>query len=196
MSSPTPPPAKSFAAHWAGWAVAAILAAIASYLGTLYLNERAQLGLKSEEAQLASLELRSLQQQVEANRILTGRQITDLQNQSGVAQLKIAKLISPVGDATPPIAIVIWNQAGHEGLLLTENLPAASDQKYQLWLVHDHHSEPVSAGIFSVDDPHRGTRFEFRDPAPLDTIREISISLQRGDGSSTARGPTIALGHF
>ena len=155
MSSPTPKP--SFAS-WAGWAVAAILAVVASYFAASSLGTRAQLLVQKDQAELNALELRSLHQSVEANRIINDRQIADLQRGSSLDQLKISTLIPTAKDAKDVAVLAVWNPAKQEGVLSVQGLPKIeADENYQLWLITADQKTTVSGGTFSVDEIGRAS---------------------------------------
>ncbi len=179
---------------WSGWAVAAGFAVLAGYLGTMWVNSKSQLQTQKDLAAISSLELRNVQQKSEADHILASRQIADLQRESGLAQLKIARLAMLNGNSPEAVAIAVWNPLKQEGLLTVEDLPRIhDDQSYQLWVVDAHHKNPVSGGVFSVDAKGHA-RLDFHPTEPTDAATHFAISRERRGGVPVREGPIVALG--
>lgn len=179
---------------WLGWGVAACFALVSGYLSFRYMSARADALLQQRNAEYAALELKSLQQTLEAERIVTGRQIADLKQASDLAQLKIAKLASLNKNSPEAIAIAIWNPLKQEGVLTVESLPfIQQDQDYQLWVVDPHYKDPVNGGVFRVDE--KGTaRLNFRPDQPVSGVTTFAITRERKGGVPKAEGPFVALG--
>lgn len=74
------PPAALFA-RFAPWAIAACFALLAAWTGQRYLSTRTEADLLQQRQALAEIELKASQQQLEAERILTGRRLQDLDQQ-------------------------------------------------------------------------------------------------------------------
>jgi len=74
------PTARSFA-PWIVAAIVATLALLCAWLGQLALTMRAENALLRQEQSLAALELRAAHNQLEAERIVLHREITDLRRQ-------------------------------------------------------------------------------------------------------------------
>ncbi|HEY9154420.1 MAG TPA: anti-sigma factor [Opitutaceae bacterium] len=190
MSSPT---SKPSIAAWAGWAVAATLALIASYFAAVSFGARAQLSVQKDRADLDTLELRSLRQSLEANRIIYDRQIADLQHGSSLEQLKTILLSAPGESARESVAIAIWDSAKQEGVLSVRGLPKiASDQIYQLWLIDAGRKLSVSAALFSIDEKGRA-RITFRSVEHLEPS-ELTITREAAGGASTPSSVIVASG--
>lgn len=74
------PPAALFA-RFAPWAIAACFALLAAWTSQRYLSTRTEADLLQQRQALAEIELKASQQQLEAERILTGRRLQDLDQQ-------------------------------------------------------------------------------------------------------------------
>ena len=180
---------------WGGWGLAACFAILAGYFSLKYVEARSQATLQSQAAQLADLEMRSLKQTLEAERIVARQQIADLKRASDFDQLKIAKLASLLENSREAVAIAVWNPLRQEGVLTVDNLPRIQqDQSYQLWVIDPAEpGGPVSGGVFSVDD--RGTaRLNFRPDQPVNAAKQFAISRERKGGAPKPEGKIVAAG--
>jgi hypothetical protein len=179
---------------WLGWAVAACFAVLAGYVSLRFVSIRADVTLQREAARLAQLETQSLEQRLEAERILTGKQIADLKQAGDLAQLKIAKLTSLNKNSPEAVAIAVWNPLKQEGVLTVDNLPLIQqDQDYQLWVVDPRYKNPVNGGVFSVDQ--RGTaHVSFHPDQEVTAATHFAISRERKGGVPKAEGPIVAAG--
>lgn len=83
--------------------LAAALGVAVAWTGRLCLTARAEASLSRNQARLAELELRSLRNQVEAERILTRRQLADEQARIAELSRQVADLkAKPASPAPPP----------------------------------------------------------------------------------------------
>ena len=187
---------KPSAAMWAGWAVAAILAVVASYFAALWITTRWQLNGQKDQAELASLELRSAEQRIEANRIVADRQIADLQREAALDHLKIAPLAAPNDRGSRALAIAVWNPLDHKGGLLALDLPKLNaDESYQLWIIGADQKRPVSGGAFTVDQQGRA-RLAFPSEASA-TASASGFAISRESKVNAASpGPIVARGQL
>jgi anti-sigma-K factor RskA len=71
---------------WLGWAAAACLAVTAAYFANQYVDTRGELVALRNDVEMTRVESQTLRQQLEAERILASRQITDLQKASDLAR--------------------------------------------------------------------------------------------------------------
>lgn len=179
---------------WVGWAVAACFAIFSGYVSVRYLSIRKETTIERDHAQLAAITIRTLEQELEAQRILATQQISDLRAAGDLAQLKIAKLASLNNNSAEAVAIAVWNPLKQEGVLTVENLPLIQkDQDYQLWIIDPRYANPVNGGIFNVDA--RGTaHFNFRPDQPVTAATKFAISRERKGGVPKAEGPLVAAG--
>lgn len=77
--------------HFLPWAIAASLALSAAWLGQLYLSAQAEAQLLRDTTALAEISLKSTQQQLEAERILTHRRLLDTEKQTADALRLLAE---------------------------------------------------------------------------------------------------------
>jgi anti-sigma-K factor RskA len=209
---------------WLGWVAAAGLALTTGYFAQQTLATRAELsGLRIAES-LGRVEVQSVQNLLEAERIIGARQTHDfkvaqqemtrlrtilaadraaaetrmaeLQKQASLAALKIASLTSPAGDTPEARAIVVWNPTTQEGVLTVAQMPAlASDKDYQLWVIEEQHpTEPVNGGVFAVDPATGQARLQFRPNQPVARAAAFAVSLERKGGVPVREGPIVLLG--
>lgn len=183
-------------AGWLGWAAAACFAVVAGYTSVRYMATRAEVVVQRESTRLVEIQLQSVEQTLEAERILATKQIADLQRAGDLAQLKIARLASLNKNSPEAVAIAVWNPLKQEGVLTVENLPfIQQDQDYQLWVVDPAYANPVNGGVFKVDA--RGTaHISFRPDQPVTAATKFAISRERRGGVPKAEGPMVALGEL
>lgn len=179
---------------WLGWAAAACFAILAGYVSIRYLAIRSEVTLQKENARIVEIQLHSLEQTLEAERIVTTKQIADLRQAGDLAQLKIARLASLLKDSPEAMAIAVWNPLKQEGVLTVENLPfIQQDQDYQLWVVDPRYKDPVNGGVFKVDQ-RGGAHINFRPDQPVTAATQFAISRERKGGVPKAEGPMVAAG--
>lgn len=218
-----PAPQRTPSLFWIGWGVAAGFAFLAfwtvqrstliqqalSALQTTAELERAQ--LKAVQNQLEAERLISLQQNSDLRQSLAdatelrtaltqertqnARQLADLHARNELANFKVARLASLLGNSPEAVAIAVWNPLAQEGILTVEKLATlASDQDYQLWLIDPQYPSPVSGGIVSID-PVTGTgRANFRPSKPILQAAKFAISRERKGGAPSApEGPIVLI---
>ena len=181
---------------WLGWATAACFAAGMVYISAQYVAKRGEALASAERAELAEIQNKSYQQQLEASDIVYKSQVAALQRAADIAQLKIAKLVALAGpaDHKTAVAIAVWNPVKQEGVLSIENLPAlAGDEDYQLWVIDPQAPQkPVSSIVFAVDAKGAG-RYQFHPDEPVSAAAVFAVSRERKGGSTTAKGPQGAI---
>jgi len=199
------------------WAVAACLALLGAWLAQLHVANRTDVALARTQQRLAEIALRDARQRLEAERILTQRQLAgldqqlaesqqqvsdlaraaldnvkrlaDLQAQADLAQLKIAALVAMTSNAPPAVAVAVWSPARHEGVFQVEKLPPpAADQKYELWIIEDPGKPPVSAGVFDVG-ADGAARTGFKPTAPIASAAVFAVSREKNDGARAHAKP-------
>ncbi|MSU65242.1 MAG: anti-sigma factor [Opitutus sp.] len=180
------------------WFAAAGFAVGAGWLATLYSLSRTELSLARTQENLVSLALKSAANQLEAERILTGRQVAELNQQlmaqGDLAHFKITTLASLLNNSPQALAVAIWDPAKQEGVLQVEKLPAlAANQDYQIWVVDPQYPIPVDGGVFSVN-PAGGARVAFKSKQPVNVINAFAVTLERKGGVPKAEGPFVLLG--
>lgn len=179
---------------WLGWAAAACLAVSTVYLNSRYNTARSTLAELQLAAEAARNELNAERSSFAQRTAALQTEVAQLQKAGDIAQLKIAKLASLVGNSPEAVAIAVWNPLKHEGVLTVDNLPLIQqDQDYQLWVIDPNHpGGPVSAGVFAIDA--RGTaKVHFRPDLPV-TAAQFAISRERKGGSAKPEGAIVAAG--
>ena len=183
---------------WIPWAIAACLALTSAWLAQLYFTQKSESIALNEQATLAQLGMQSVQNQLEAEHILASRQLADLQEQiktnSDFSHLEIAKLVSLIGHSPQARAIAVWDQATQQGVLTVEKLPAlAADQDYQLWVIDPRYPDPVSGGVFTVDERTGTARIAFHPGQLIATAAKFAVSCERKGGRTKPEGPIVLL---
>jgi anti-sigma-K factor RskA len=164
---------------WRWWFVpvgSLAAAAIAFILIANLMNNRSELArLKS---QLAALQTESAQKD-QLLAFLSAREVRAIEL-TGLAAAPEAK------------AKLFWNPVTRRGLLITFGLPKPSaDKAYELWGIAG--SEPVPAGVFSVDE--RGqTQFPLPELAAALNFDKFAVTLEPAGGVAKPSGPMVLLG--
>ncbi|HZP60657.1 MAG TPA: anti-sigma factor [Opitutaceae bacterium] len=179
--------------RWMPWAAAACFALAAVWLGRLYLAEKADSLSLRADAELSRIDAQSAKNQLEGERLLSHRQIADLEQQlkanDNLARLKIARLVSLTGNSPEARAIAVWDPGRQEGVFTTEKLPAkAADQDYQLWVIDLRQPRPISAGVFVLNG-NGETRLEFTTEQPVATAAKFAVSVEKKGGAPRNSGP-------
>lgn len=131
-------------------------------------------------------------EQTQAEIITLLSQQRDLLAATGTGSVQRVELVST--QDTSPEATVLFNPDGEFGMLYSEQFPALSpDQTYQLWLIQG--EQPVSAGLFQVDDAGRSWLM-FRAAQPIETYDAIAVSTEPALGSEQPTTPPIAVGQL
>jgi anti-sigma-K factor RskA len=172
------------------WAIAACFALAAAWFGRLYVAsnlEAEQLRLQFAFAEVA---LRSTQQQVEAERIVSREQVAQLD----VANLKIAAIASLMKNSPEAHAVAVWNPARQEGVFALEKMPPlAPDQRLELWVVEAKEgAKPVSAGVLDVRTGEL-MRVRFKPTAPVGAVAQFAVSREKNDGARSHAAPTEVI---
>jgi anti-sigma-K factor RskA len=191
---------------WAGWAVASVFIVATGYFVGVNFNTRSQFGALRENERLARIDAKALSNQLEAERLISRRQIdslrlaqadiSDLKKQNALADLKIDSLASLVANTPDARAIAVWNPHTQEGILTVTKLPALADGKdYQLWVVDPQYPIPVDGGVFQVDPVTGEARVTFKPNKPVATVAKFAVSLERKGGVPKAEGTMMLLSY-
>jgi anti-sigma-K factor RskA len=114
----------------------------------------------------------------------------DLLAAAGAGSVQRLELVSAQDAASE--ATVLYSASGELGLLYSDQLPALSpDRTYQLWLIQG--EQPVSAGLFQVDDEGRSV-LVFRSSQPIENYDAIAVSTEPASGSELPTTSPIAVG--
>jgi anti-sigma-K factor RskA len=176
------------------WAVAACAVIAAGLFQVRWFSMRSAFSASETTQKAVLAEIRSLEQQMEAERILGSQQLADMRRAADVANLKIARLAALSGNSPTALAIAVWNPLNQEGVLTVESLPLLQrDQDYQLWVIDPQYTDPVNGGVFSVDAQGCAT-LRFQPEKSVGGVTSFAISLERKGGVPKAEGPMVALG--
>jgi anti-sigma-K factor RskA len=185
---------------WLSWAAVACLAISSAWLGQLYLGSRFEAATLRDQQALADFQLRSARNQLEAERLIAGHQLStmteqlaaldrQLKTEVDLAKFKIATLASLAGNTPEALAVAVWNPAKQEGILTVDKLPAAAaDQDYELWVIDPQKPRPVSGGVFRIGSDGV-TRVQFRTEESVAAIAKFAVSLEKKGGATPHGGP-------
>lgn len=140
---------------WLPWATTACLAALAACLIELWTIEKTRTQLLRDENLLAEASLKGAQNQLEAERIISRREIEELRaapdpNSAPSVTLLLAPGMGPEDPVAQghPWGAASWNAAGMKGTVRFLGLPAlGADRDYQLWIEGSGPGYPLSCGI-------------------------------------------------
>ena len=189
---------------WTAWAAAACFVLATGYFAIANFNTRSTFGALRESERLARIESQSLRNLLEAERLISRRQIETLKiaqndiailtRQTALADLKIASLASLAGNTPEARAIAVWNPSTQEGVLSVSKLPAlAKDKDYQLWVIDPQYPIPVDGGVFQVDPTSGAARISFKPNKAIKAVAKFAVSLERKGGVPKAEGPMVLL---
>ena len=187
---------KSFWARLAPWAVAAMLACTALWLGRLIVALRAENQSLRTERMLAEISFKLGQSQLAERTLLAENMInrlsSSLRHAEDLARLKVSVLAGGAGLPPAVRAIVFWDPARQAGLLTLENFPANdSQQEYQLWLIDPAQPLPIAAGTFQVDASGR-LAFAFKSgQPPVSTAVVFAVSVAPKGAPPAVPGPFV-----
>lgn len=181
---------------WLPWIAAAGLALLSGWLLQAYVASREELALTRSQAALREIEGKALQQQIEAERILSARRVADLLDElharNDPGQFQVVPLVCQPDAALPRLAVVVWNPERQEGELVLAGFPALPpDKDYQLWITDSEHPVAVSAAVFALNSMSDGFRVPFRPDQPLANTAGFTVSVERKGGAPSRQGPVI-----
>jgi anti-sigma-K factor RskA len=178
------------------WAAAACFALATAGMAQLYFWAHARITVLEEQASLADLTLKSLQTQVDADRLVYEQRLADAQRAGDLAQVKIAALTSlPSAAGNSPegaVAVAVWNSVKQEGVMEVEGLPVPGPSKdYELWVIPPG-AKPVAAGLVKASMLGRG-HFLFHADKPVESVAKFAITLENKGGVPAPAGPMVLL---
>lgn len=188
------------------WAIAACLTLVSAWLGQRFASTRAELATIRSREELVAISLKSAEQQLEAERILTQRRLqeaeqrvaqlnSELKSQGDLANLKITALASMLQNLPQAQAIAVWDPKRQEGILDVQKLPAlAANEDYQIWVVDPQYPIPVDGGVFTVEPASGSSRVKFTAKQPVSVINAFAVTRERKGGVPKAEGPFVLLG--
>lgn len=187
---------------WTGWLAAVVAALGAAWLAQIGLRLRSELIAAREEAALTQVEAQSTRNLLEAERLVSERQIAELraareqlaspERAPDLDRLLIQTLSAESGEAPDARGTVVWSPDHQAGLLVISGLPALrGEQTYRLWLFAAPYSDPVDAGTFVVDAQTGQARHRFRATTPADKPDRFIVTRETNDGGSTPARTTV-----
>jgi hypothetical protein len=181
---------------WLPWIAAGGFALLAGFLGQAYFATRSEIIALRERGALAEIENKSLRQQMEAERILSARRISDLlatpRAQDRLAGLRVVPLVSPGGSTPSGLAVAVWDPDRQAGELAISHLPPLPpDKDYQLWIVDPQYSSPVNGGILAIGPTTSDARTPFKPDRPVTVAARFTVSVERKGGVPQAEGPIV-----
>jgi anti-sigma-K factor RskA len=200
------------------WAAAACFALSTAWTARLYVMARTQSAVLMDQQKLADAELQALRNRYEAERLLTTRELAlardraahsqdqvaqleqKLKNESDLAQMRIAALVSLAGNSPQALAVAVWDPENQRGVLSVGKLPAAGPGKdYQLWVIPASTQavpkpHPISAGVFKVDPGTNSARTLFRADEPVASVATFAVSVEPTGGSRAPSSDIVLLG--
>jgi hypothetical protein len=189
---PAPPPSTSSLLSKLGWSLAVALGLLAALLACRYYALASAVTLLTNDAELNRIEVQSLQQQLEAERIIAARQIADL-TQATTESLVLVRLATPEPGNTNPCAIIVWQPSSQGGIFFAEQLPTPGlDEVYRLWIETDRRS-PINAGEVKVT-PTGPTHVVFHATQPLSEPTRFLLTRERVGGEPSSPGPVVMTG--
>lgn len=190
---------------WLPLAAAAGLALVATWVVLLYSVSLSESSLLRAQQAMGEATLRSVRNQLEAERLLANRQLQDatqviaalerqLRELGDFTKLQIVILTSPPGNAPQASAVAVWNHITQEGILRINKLPAAAPgQDYQLWVFDPPSPRPVDGGVFTVDPCTGEARYQFKAGQPVKNVTRFAVSLERKGGVPQPEGPLVLI---
>lgn len=169
---------------WAGWAAAAAVT-----VGFFWLwGDRDRAWTESRKSAVLEKEART-------DRDQSHRLLTELQQQSSLATVRIASLESKVQEFESTRAVVVWDESHHNGLIRLTGLPAAGKGKdYQLWVVDPGKTAAVNAGLIHRDESGTAS-VSFKPDQKIGTASAFAISIEKTGGVKVAEGPIVLVGN-
>lgn len=176
------------------WAIAATLAIAAIWMAQRDATSRAEAAVLRQQQAFADVGFQNLTQQLEAERILSARQLAMLREQRkahpDLADLRLAVLGPTRANSDEALAIALWDAAKQEGVVFMERAPALpAGQRFELWLIEQSETAaPVSAGVLGFN-AKGGARVRFKPATPAGAVTAIAVSREHDDGSPAHRQP-------
>jgi len=167
-------------------AAAAAVVFLLSTLGLFFFNQNLETDLENNQELISQQEstIRLLETEVEQKSellaILEARDV-DLVLMDGLE-------VNPNG-----FGKVVWDKDNGQALLQVANIPAVPTAKeYQLWIVVN--NQPISAGVFAVNDPTKDNFFKIQQLQESATEGAFAITLEPEGGSPQPTGDMYMLG--
>jgi hypothetical protein len=173
---------------WLPWATAACLGALAACMGELWIIEKARTQLVRDENLLSQASLKAAQNQLEAERILSARELGQLQ---AAREGRAALLSEPSAEASEPSGpnapwgVVTWDPGARHAVIRCSGLPPLGpDRDFQIWVEGPSRDYPISCGHFHAL-PADGFRLDLQSPV-VRGYRILLIDGKKGGDQSLA----------
>ncbi len=145
---------KTALPSWLPWATTACLAVLLACVGEISVIEKARSQLVRDENLLLQAELKALQNQLEAERIVGRRELEQLRLHQGTRTALLAAPSagpSPQKGADAPWGVVLWDANAQHAVICCSGLPALGpEREYQVWVEGPAPDYPVLCGYFNV----------------------------------------------
>jgi len=180
---------------WLPWATTACLAALVACLGELWIIEKTRTQLLRDENFVAEASLKGAQNQLEAERIVTRREIEELRAWAGTnAVSEMALLLAPGADrretlpAGSPWGVATWDTGSNIGSVRFVGLPKPGpDRGYRLWIDAPGPGYPQSYLVQMQQGHHGGTvaSATIRSASPLPPAHQFLLeSVENGEAAT------------
>jgi hypothetical protein len=171
---------------WLPWATTAILAVVVACVGERLMIEKAKTQLLRDEAVLSASAMKNVQNQLEAEQILSSRELSRLD-----ADFSIEMLAPPRATPSRTCGAVVWKPTSPKAALALFNLPKRPmSGDYQLWVLYTDagaHPHPTSCTVFEVTVPSPSFDTTVNIPQPqLQGIRFVLFFGKKGGASTLA----------
>ncbi|MDZ7715945.1 MAG: anti-sigma factor [Balneolaceae bacterium] len=171
----------------------AIAASIALFIITLSLvfysfNLSSQLNNKEEIINQKEAQISELKSEVQRKDEL----LSILESRTVEMVLMAGLDVNPEGYGK-----IIWDADKQQALLQVSNLPAVpSDKDYQLWIIKN--NQPVSAGVFAVNDPQKDSFFKIEQMAKSskEDTNAFAVTIEPKGGVPQPTGDMYLLGNL
>ncbi len=163
-------------------AVAAAFVFIISTLGLFFYTQSLESEISQQQTTIERLET-EVERKEELLTILEARDV-DMVLMDGMEDM------SPNGYGK-----VVWDKEGGRALLQVANIPSVpSDKDYQLWFIVN--GQPISAGVFAVDDPTRDNFFKIEQLQMAADEGAFAITMEPKGGMPQPTGNMYLMGNM
>lgn len=183
---------------WLPWIAAGLAALLAGFLIEVYLANRTEIAILNDQDALARIESKSLQQRLEAERILAARRIADLTVATDglydLADCDFIPLRAPAG-GNPPTAMVVWDARRQQGTLVAFGLPLpVPGREYRLWIVDSAAPAPLVAGALAREPAGSKVRLAFKPGRTVRGTPGFLLTLEAAGPAARPEGPLVLTG--
>jgi hypothetical protein len=187
---------------WLPWATTACLAAMVACLVELWVIEKSRYQLLKEESLLAESEMKAMDNQLAAERIVHRREMENLKAATeprGTLQVVLLEPVGPGAAPTPGPAcgVVIWDPSDGTGRIrLAGAQPQGPERDYQLWILGPGPLGPKSCGIFHAVSAHQEAEIRIEPalasaPGPRFFLVEVAKGGAQTLEDAESHGPIV-----